>query len=82
MYTRDSKSLSKHDPPKPTLHYKNLLPIRESLAIIALTSFISQPGVTSHSSVIEFMLETLYASIALAINLPNSLLDVSFALII
>ena len=44
---------------------------------MALTEETSQPGVVSHNSVTEFIELIRWASIALLINLPSSLLPVS-----
>jgi len=73
MYIRLNRSFSKHEPPNPIEHYRNDPPILLSELIMDLTSLIDAPYF-SQRAVIELIELILWASIALLINFPSSLL--------
>lgn len=74
IYTRDNRSFSKQLPPNAGLGLRYLDPILESELTIFFTSSTEHSSNFSVNEVIEFMLLILWASIALDINFPNSLL--------
>mmetsp|Transcript_3739 Transcript_3739/g.10715 ORF Transcript_3739/g.10715 Transcript_3739/m.10715 type:complete len:231 (-) Transcript_3739:399-1091(-) len=71
MYTRFKMSFWKHDPPNPTLAFRNLGPIRESVPIDLDTCWMSAP-VASQRAEIELTEDILWASMALAVSFDSS----------
>ena len=64
-------SFWKHEPPKPTLAWRNLGPILGSVPQALEISLMSAP-VASHRAEMELTEDTLWANIALATNFDNS----------
>lgn len=72
--TRFRMSFWKQLPPKPTLVFKNLGPMRLSVPMHLATSWTSAP-VASHSAEMLFIELILWASMALAVSLLSSALQ-------
>ena len=70
IYMSDSRTFWKHEPPKPTDAFRNLLPMRESMPMATATSLTSAP-VFSHSAEIELIDEMRCARKALATSLDS-----------